>query len=226
MCRNARLSRQEAGASAETGQESGSRAAVPASVLPGLTTPTPLSRRCRRRRRSRLLNRCSQDRSRCGRSQTYTTKPIKMTSSSMRRSCMSKAYSAQVGKTLRLYSTSSARPQRVRVERSGTRRARCAPPERVNPPPIGAGILGRCPRTFLTARDPGRRARATSDAAPSQFPPPGRSGLDVASRRGLATWGRGNDGGEGKDRLGVKLGRFRCACCGPAGVRRVRVGAG
>ena len=30
---------------------------------------------------------------------------------------MSKAYSAQVGKTLRLASTSSARPQRVKVER-------------------------------------------------------------------------------------------------------------
>lgn len=196
MCRNARLSRQGAGASAETGQERGPRAAVPAPVLTGLTTPTPLSRRCRRRcRRSRLINRCSQERSRCGRSQTYTTKPIKMTSSSMSRSCMCKAYPAQVGKTLRLSFTSSARPQRVRVERSGTRRARHAPPERVNPPPIGAGILGRCPRTFLTARDPGRRARATSDAASSRFPPPGRSGLDVASPRGLARWARGNHDG-------------------------------
>ena len=177
MCRNARLSRQEARASAEAVQGRGSREAVPAPVLTGLPRPTPLSRRCRRRRRSRLINRCSQERSRCGRSQTYTTKPIKMTNSSMRRSCMCKAYSAQVGKTLRAYSTSSARPQRVKSRATGTRRTSLAPPERVNPPPIGAGILGRCPRTFLTARDPGRRALATSDAAPSQFPPPGRSGL-------------------------------------------------
>ncbi len=35
---------------------------------------------------------------------------------------MAQAYSAQVGKTLRWCSTSSARPQRVEVERSGTRR--------------------------------------------------------------------------------------------------------
>lgn len=40
---------------------------------------------------------------------------------------MSKAYSAQVGKTLRLASTSSARPQRVKVERSGTRRPKVCP---------------------------------------------------------------------------------------------------
>ena len=111
-------------------------------------------------------------------------------------------------------------------ERSGARRIRRAPPGRVNPPSIGAGILGRCLRTFLTARDPGRRTCATSDAAPSRFPPLGRSGLNVCISTGLDRWLGGSIAVRGRTALASCWGGSVVLAPRLVGVRRVRVGAG